>query len=152
MLTGFQQKFIWQFQDYQIISMKIAEKITYEIPIENHFHQQNKLLRVNLNSNRLVIVAKGSLKLPDLVLLIKQKTLSFSSLGSCHFWWIANSVLNTSKLWYLLYIIIMRCCLLYLIKQNWLLKTFQRTLILKTQVTLYLLSLLELIWNCILFL
>ena len=38
-----------------------------------------------------------------------------------------------------------RCCLLHQIKQNCLLKTFLRTLILMTQVSLYLFSLLELI-------
>ena len=37
-----------------------------------------------------------------------------------------------------------KCCLLHLIKQNCLLKTFLRTLILMTQVSLYLLFLLEL--------
>ena len=41
------------------------------------------------------------------------------------------------------------CCLLHLIKQNYLLKHFLRTQILKTQVSVYLVSLLELIWNCI---
>ena len=45
-----------------------------------------------------------------------------------------------------------RCCLLHLIKQNCLLKTFLITLILMTQVSLSLFSLLELIWNCIIFL
>ena len=38
-----------------------------------------------------------------------------------------------------------RCCLLHLIKQNYLLKTFRRTQILMTLVSLYLFSLLELI-------
>ena len=38
-----------------------------------------------------------------------------------------------------------RCCLLYLIKQNCFLKNFLRTLILMTQVSLYLFALLELI-------
>ena len=40
-----------------------------------------------------------------------------------------------------------RCFLLHLIKQNCLLKTFLGTVILITQVSLYLFSLLELIWN-----
>ena len=48
------------------------------------------------------------------------------------------------SLLYLLYSTAQRCCLLHLIKQNCLLKTFLRTLILMTQVSLYLLSLLEL--------
>ena len=50
---------------------------------------------------------------------------------------------------YLLYSTTWRLCLLHLIKQNCLLKIFPRTLILMTQVSLYLFSLLELIWNFI---
>ena len=49
------------------------------------------------------------------------------------------------NLLYLLYSTVQRCCLLQLIKQNCLLKTFLRTLILMTQVSLYLFSFLELI-------
>ena len=49
------------------------------------------------------------------------------------------------NLLYLLYLMAWRCCLLHLIKQNCLLKTFLRTLILMTQVFLYMFSLLELI-------
>ena len=45
-----------------------------------------------------------------------------------------------------------RCCLLHLIQQNFLLKTFLRILILMTWVSLYLFSPLELIGNCIIFL
>ena len=40
-----------------------------------------------------------------------------------------------------------RSCLQYLIKQNCFLKTLQRIVILMTQVSLYMLSLSELIWN-----
>ena len=49
------------------------------------------------------------------------------------------------NLLYLLYSTDRRCCLLHLIKQNYLLKTFPRTQILMTLVSLYLFSLLELI-------
>ena len=52
------------------------------------------------------------------------------------------------NLLYLLYSSAQRCCLLHLIKQNCLLKTFLRTLILMTWVSLYQFSLLELIWSC----
>ena len=55
------------------------------------------------------------------------------------------------NLLYLLYSTSRRYCLLHLIKQNCSLKTFLRTLILMTQVSLYLFSLLELIWNYIIF-
>ena len=49
------------------------------------------------------------------------------------------------NLLYLLYSTARRCCILHLTKQNCLQKTFLRTLILMTQVSLYLFSLLELI-------
>ena len=49
------------------------------------------------------------------------------------------------NLLYLLYSTGQRCCLLHLTKQNYLLKTFPRTQILMTLVSLYLFSLLELI-------
>ena len=61
-------------------------------------------------------------------------------LGSRDLWRIAKV-----NLLYLLYSMVQRCCLLHLIKQNCLLKIFLRTLILMTWVSLYLLSLLELI-------
>ena len=73
-------------------------------------------------------------------------------LGPQDFWPIGNSVLNKGKSAVLLYLIARRCCLLQLIKQNCLLKTFLKTLILMTQVFLYLFSLLEVIWNGIIFL
>ena len=49
------------------------------------------------------------------------------------------------NLLYLLYSTDWKCCLLHLIKQNYLLKTFPRTQVLMTLVSLYLFSLLELI-------
>ena len=61
-------------------------------------------------------------------------------------------VLSTkANLLYLLYSTAQRCCILHLMKQNCLLKTFLKTLILMTWVSLYLFVLLELIWNCIIF-
>ena len=80
-----------------------------------------------------------------------KESISSQKLGSQDFWQIANSVLNNSLL-YLLYSMTQRCCLLHLITQNCLLKTFLKTLISMIQVSLYLFSLLELIWKCIIFL
>ena len=68
-----------------------------------------------------------------------QQVIISQKLGSRYFWQIANCVLNKDKS------ATQRCCLLHLIKQNCLLKTFLRTLILMTQLSLYLFSLLELI-------
>ena len=53
--------------------------------------------------------------------------------------------LRKLNLLYLLYSTAQRCCIRHLIKQNCLLKNFLRTLILMSQVSLYLFSLLELI-------
>ena len=55
-------------------------------------------------------------------------------------WQCLYSDLNKGKFVYLLYSMTQRCCLLHLIKQNYLLKTFLRTLILMTRVSLYLFS------------
>ena len=56
------------------------------------------------------------------------------------------------NLLYLLYYTAWKCCVLHLIKQNCFLKAFLSSLILMTQLSLYLFSLLELIWNCKMFL
>ena len=55
-------------------------------------------------------------------------------------WQCLYSDLNKGKSVYLLYSMTQRCCLLHLIKQNYLLKSFLRTLILMTRVSLYLFS------------
>ena len=67
-------------------------------------------------------------------------------LGSRDFCQIANIVLNKGKSVILLvFTDPQRCSLLHLIKQNCLLETFLRTLVLVTRVSLYMFSLLELI-------
>ena len=80
-----------------------------------------------------------------------KESITSQKLGSLDFWWIANSVLYKAKSAYLLYSTARRCCLLHLVKQKCLLKTFLRTLTLMTQVSLYLITLLELIRNCMIF-
>ena len=90
------------------------------------------------------------MKLPNLHMLINQKSSSLSrnlALGI-----FAKSLKVFSRklnLLYLFYSTAWTCCLLHLTKQNCFLKTFLRTLILITHVSLYLFSLLDLIWNCI---
>ena len=102
---------------------------------------------------RLVIVAKGFLKLPNLHMLIKQKSPPLPRNLPLRSFGILLIVFSTkANLLYLLYSTAQRCSLLHLIRQNCLLKTFLRTLIQITQVSLYLLSLLQLVWNCIIFL
>ena len=101
---------------------------------------------VQVGSDRLVIVAKGFLKLPNMHILLKQKSPSLPrnlALGTFGKLPIVFST-KVNQL-YLLYSMAQRSCLLHLIKQNFLLKIFLRTLILMTQASLYLFSLLELI-------
>ena len=108
------------------------------------FYQQNKFLASKMKF-RLVIVAKGFLKLPSLLMLIKQVSINSQKLGSLDFWQLANSVLNKGKAAIPLQSMDLRCCLLLLIKQNCLQKIFLRALILMTQISFYLLFFLELI-------
>ena len=80
-------------------------------------------------------------------MLIKQESIT-SKLGSRDFWRIANSVLNKGKfavppLFRGLEVLRLIICVL---------KTFLRTVILITQASLHLFSLLKLIGNCIIFL
>ena len=91
-----------------------------------------------------MIVAKGFLKLPNMHMLIKQKSPSLPR--NLAAWTLGElPILFSTKinLLYLLYSTTRRCCLLHLIKQNCLLKTFLKTLILMTEVSLYLFSFLE---------
>ena len=88
---------------------------------------------------------RGFLKLPSFHILIRTKSpLLTRNLAPVTF----GKLLIVStrvNLLYLLYSKVQRCCHLHLIKQNCLLKSFLRTLILMTQVSPYLFSLLELI-------
>ena len=72
-------------------------------------------------------------------------TIVFLRLGSGEFRGNASNLLNKGKSAILLYSTARRCCLLHLIKQNCLLKTFLGILILMIQVSPCMLSLLELI-------
>ena len=77
--------------------------------------------------------------LPNLHLLIKQKSPSLPRNLALRTYGKLLIVFSTKvNLLYFLYSAACRCCLLLLIKQNCLLKTFLRTLILMTWVSLYL--------------
>ena len=108
------------------------------IVYRNHFFfvctNRINLLNLKESSDRLVIVAKGFLNLANFHMLIKQKSTSFRrnvALGTFYELLIVFSI--KLNLLYLLYSTTLRCCLLHLIKQNCLLKTFLRTLILMTR-------------------
>ena len=103
------------------------------------------LLNLKESPDRLVIVTKGFLKLPNLHMLIKQESITSQKLGSRDFYRIADSVLHKGKYTIPPLFNSPECCLPHLIKQNCPLKTFLRTHILMTQVSLYPFSPLELI-------
>ena len=81
--------------------------------------------------------------MPNLLILTKQKSITPQKHGSCDFWQIEvlQAKINLLQLTYL--IALKR--LFSLIKQKLLLRIFIRALILMNQVSLYLLSLLQLI-------
>ena len=119
----------------------------------NHFlrlYQQNKSSESKVKFRQTSNRCKRVLKAAKLAYATKTKeSITSQKLGSRDFWRIVFS--TKVNLLYLLYSMDRRCCLLHLIKQNYLVKTSPRTQILMTQVSLYLFSLLELIWNCIIF-
>ena len=88
--------------------------------------------------------------MPNLHMLLKQKSASLSRNLALETFGELLIVFSTKvNLLYLTCSMAQRCCLLHLINQNCLLKTFLRTQFSMTQVSLCLFSLLELIWNCI---
>ena len=86
---------------------------------------KEKNLNLRQSSDRLVIVAKGFLKLPNSYRLIKQKSpllpRNLALVTSGELLIVFSTEVN---LLYLLYSTGQRCCLLHLIKQNFLLKIF----------------------------
>ena len=93
-----------------------------------------------------MIVAKGFLKLANLHILIKHKSPFFSQkLGSWDFWQIANSVLNKGKSAIPPLFNSLEVLPSAYNKAKLFAGTFLRTLILMTQLSLYLFSLLEVI-------
>ena len=115
----------------------------------NHFfrlYQKDKCSDSKVKfRDRQVIVTKGFLKLPNLHMLTKQKSQSHPrnlALGTFGELLIVFS--TKVNLLYLLYSTTRSCCLLHLTKQTFG-ENFLRALIVMTQVSLYLLSLLELI-------
>ena len=104
------------------------------------FVKLGQLIKITFCTNRIIIIiAKGCLDLPNLILLIKQKSfanktkesITSQRLGCLDFWHIANSVLNKSKS---PIPPLINGPDLHLIKCNCLLNSFPRTLILTTQI------------------
>ena len=115
----------------------------------NHFfrlYQQNKSSESKVKFRQASNHYKRVLEAANLHMLLKQKSPSFPrnlALGTFGELLIVFS--TKLNLLYLLYSTDRRYCLLHLIKQNYLLKTFPRTQILMILVSLYLFSPLELI-------
>ena len=111
-----------------------------------HLYQQNKSSESKVKFRQASNHCKRVLEAAKLAYATKTKeSITSQKLGSRDFWRIAIVFSTKVNLLYFLYSTDQRCCLLHLIKQNYLLKTFPRTLILMTLVSLYLFSLLELI-------
>ena len=115
----------------------------------NHFfrlYQQNKSSECKVKFRQARNRCKSVLEPAKLAYANKTKeSITSQKLGSRDFWRIANSFSKKVNLLYLLYSTDWRLCLVHLIKQNYVLKTFPRTLTLMTLISLYLFSLVELI-------
>ena len=102
----------------------------------NHFfclHQQNKSSESKVKLIQASNPCKRVLKAAKHAYATKTKeSITSQKLGSWDFWRIANSVSTKVNLLYLLYSTNRKCCLLHLIKQIYLLKTFPRTQILSS--------------------
>ena len=101
------------------------------------------LLNLKESSRKLVIVSVGFSKLSNLHMHLKQKSSALLRNFTLRTFGIVFS--TKVNLLYLLDSTNWKFCLLHLIKENYLLSTFLRTLILVTLTSLYLFSLLELI-------
>ena len=102
----------------------------------NHFlvcTNRINLQNLEQSSHRLAIVAKRFSKLSNLHMLIKQKSPSLPrNLALTTFGKLLIVFSTKANLLYLFYSMASRCCLLHMIMQNCLLKTFLRTLTFKT--------------------
>ena len=119
-----------------------------------HLYQQNKSSESKLNFRQASNCCKRVFESAKLAYTTKTKeSMTSQKLGSRVFGELVIVFSTKVNLLYLLYSMDRMCYLMHLIKQNYLLtlRTFPRNLILTNLVSLYLFSLLELIWNCIIF-
>ena len=88
----------------------------------NHFsrlHQKDKSSEYKVSSYRILIATKGFLELPNLHMLIKQKSPSFPrNLALRTFGELPLVFLTKVNLLYLLYSTAQRCCIMHLINQT----------------------------------
>ena len=129
------QKYQVKPQSFQWFSAAYPAAIVHR----NHFfclHQQKRSFESKVKFRQAGNCCKRVLKLPNLHRLTKLESITFQKIGSLDFWEIANSVLNKGKSAIPPLLNGPEVFLLHLLKQNCLLKTFLRTLILMTQISL----------------
>ena len=127
---------------FQLLVLSLLLKITSLVRTN-----RTGFLYLNWNSDRLIIAKKGILKLPNLLMLIKQKTLSLlRNLALVTFGELLIELSDNINLLFNRIVVLSSAS----DRQNCFQKTFLKTQILMTQVYLYLLFLLGLIQKCIL--
>ena len=127
---------------FQLLVLSLLLKITSLVRTN-----RTGFLYLKWNSYRLIIAKKGILKLPNLLMLIKQKTLSLlRNLALVTFGELLIELSDNINLLFNRIVVLSSTS----DRQNCFQKTFLKTQILMTQVYLYLLFLLGLIQKCIL--
>ena len=106
------------------------------------------VLWLKRNLGMLKVIARGYWKLPNFLILLNEKSLSLSSnLAHARLCELLIVFLTKVNLLFFLNLMVFGFCLMYLIRQSCILESFIRTLILMTSMSLYQLSLQELIRN-----
>ena len=103
-------------------------------------YQQNKSSKSKAKFRQTSNYCKWVFEAASVTYASKKEPITSQKLGFRDVWRIAYSVLNSVNLLYLPYSTARSFCLLHLIKQNCLLKTFLGTLFRMTQISLYLFS------------
>ena len=126
--------------------VEIVTKNAWRLHYDGSLHQQSNFLKSKVKFRQASNRCKRVLEAAKLAYATNTKE-SFTSqkLGFATFGELLIAFSRKLNLLCLVYSTAQRCCLLLLVKQNCLLKTFLRTLILMTWVLLCLFSLLELI-------
>ena len=143
-LTELKKKFIRRNKNQESFICMVFSCLCFyhsqknQFPWETYFICTNiiSLLHLKWSSGRLVITAKGLLKLINLFILKNSLSLS-RTLAHKTFGKLLIVFSTKTNLLYFLYLIALRYCLQHLIKQHSLLKTFLINLILMTHVSLY---------------
>ena len=137
----------YQVKPPHLLGFQLLVLLPYVVCYRNHFfhlYQKDKYSESKFKFRHGSNHCKRVIEAANLHILIKQKSASFPRSFTFGAFSKLPIVFSTNLL-YLFFSTAWRCCLLHLIKQNCLQKTFLRILILITHVSLYLVSHLELI-------